>query len=35
VDVALVTHEAGGLTERDFTLAERMDVLARRAEVSR
>lgn len=35
VDVALVTHEAGGLTERDFTLAERMDVLARRAEGSR
>jgi 4a-hydroxytetrahydrobiopterin dehydratase len=29
VDVRLTTHDAGGLTELDFALAERMDRLAR------
>lgn len=28
VEVELVTHDAGGLTERDFALAARMDALA-------
>ncbi len=28
VQVELVTHDAGGLTERDFALAARMDALA-------
>ncbi len=28
VGVNLVTHDAGGITELDFTLAKRMDVLA-------
>ena len=27
VDVSLTTHDAGGLTEKDFKLAERMDKL--------
>lgn len=30
VDVDLVTHDAGGITERDFALAQRMDELAAR-----
>jgi 4a-hydroxytetrahydrobiopterin dehydratase len=29
VDVHLTTHDAGGLSESDFTLAERMNALAR------
>ena len=29
VDVRLTTHDAGGLTERDFLLARRLDALAR------
>jgi 4a-hydroxytetrahydrobiopterin dehydratase len=28
VDVTLSTHDAGGLTERDLTLAEAMDRIA-------
>lgn len=28
VDVKLVTHDAGGITERDFALAQRMNELA-------
>jgi 4a-hydroxytetrahydrobiopterin dehydratase len=28
VDVELVTHDAGGITERDFTLASAMNALA-------
>lgn len=31
VEVELVTHDAGGLTELDFALARRMDELARRS----
>lgn len=27
VDIALTTHDAGGLTERDFTLAARIEAL--------
>jgi 4a-hydroxytetrahydrobiopterin dehydratase len=30
VEVTLATHDAGGVTERDVTLAEAMDRLARR-----
>jgi 4a-hydroxytetrahydrobiopterin dehydratase len=29
VEIALTTHDAGGLTEKDFTLAERIDRRAR------
>ncbi len=29
VDVTLATHDAGGVTEKDFTLARKMDELAR------
>lgn len=28
VDVTLTSHDAGGLTQRDFTLAERFDAIA-------
>jgi 4a-hydroxytetrahydrobiopterin dehydratase len=30
VTLALSTHDAGGLTEKDFTLARQCDALARR-----
>jgi 4a-hydroxytetrahydrobiopterin dehydratase len=30
VTLALTTHDAGGLTERDFTLAKKFDELSRR-----
>jgi 4a-hydroxytetrahydrobiopterin dehydratase len=34
VRVDLTTHDAGGITERDFTLASRMEALARAAGAS-
>ena len=30
VDVTLSTHDAGGVTEKDFTLAAKMDALAKK-----